>query len=184
MGQDKALLEWQGKPLWQAQVAKLWALGAVRLIIACREEQNLHHNETLDPQVEWLFDPPGEDLGPISAIARGLEGSLHPLLVLAVDMPWMTAEFMGDHLLDLRLEDRGLFYQGPHGYEPLAGIYTPRMLGRLVDALQKGRLSLQPLVEKAVTSGDADVRPMTDETRGFFQNTNTREEWNRLGLTN
>ncbi|MDZ4289024.1 MAG: NTP transferase domain-containing protein, partial [Prosthecobacter sp.] len=55
MGQDKALLEWQGRPLWEVQLAKLQALKSERLLIACREEQGLQKNE---PTIEWLFDPP------------------------------------------------------------------------------------------------------------------------------
>ena len=77
MGSDKAMLEWQGQLLWRVQLAKLRALCPNRLVIACREEQSLGQ----DPDIEWLYDPPTEDSGPMRAICRALDAVQMPLLV-------------------------------------------------------------------------------------------------------
>lgn len=177
MGRDKALLEWGGRPLWEVQAAKLASLQPQRLLIACREEQGLHHSQAGRPfaAVEWLFDPPGEDLGPMAAIVRALGTDTGmPLLVLAVDMPWVTADFLRNDLLGA---DRGLFFQGPHGYEPLAGIYVPAMRAGMAARLQRGRLGLQAAIEEAVAAGDAVVKPAPVDAELLFQNANTQEEW-------
>jgi molybdopterin-guanine dinucleotide biosynthesis protein A len=183
MGQDKALLPWQGHPLWRIQMAKLIALKPARLLVACREEQGLHEDAAMLSDVEWLFDPPGEDLGPIAAIARALEKERGPLLVLAVDMPWMTPEFLRDHLLGQWQAGQGLFYLGQHGYEPLAGLYDPSMEEALVAAMQKGQLSLQRVIETAVTVGVAIAKAMPLAVEPLFANANTLEEWDGMSGT-
>ncbi len=61
MGRDKALIEWEGLPLWEFQLKKLLALDAQRVLVSCREEQRLHGS------AEFVFDPLGVNDGPASA---------------------------------------------------------------------------------------------------------------------
>lgn len=175
MGGDKALLEWRGQPLWEVQLERLLRLDPQRLLIACREEQCLQR--TAPPPVEWLFDPPNDNLGPLGVIARALTAVDLPLLVLAVDLPRMTEEFLREAVLAHLHGGRGFFFETPHGYEPLAGLYVPAMLPILHAALAEDRLGLQGVIRQSVDAGAARSQHATPEQEPYFINTNTAEEW-------
>lgn len=170
MGCDKALLDWYGQPMWVVQKAKLRALNPARLIVACREEQTLGQ----DMGVEWMYDPQGDESGPMGAIHRALVIVRMPLLVLAVDMPWMTTGFMRDELLGTAVDDAGFFIETDHGLEPLAAVYVPLMQGMMGRAIEEGQLSLQRFVMEC---GLARVRRAEMHEMRFFSNANTPSEW-------
>jgi molybdopterin-guanine dinucleotide biosynthesis protein A len=169
MKQDKALLHWHGQELWQVQLHKLQSLGAERVLLSCRREQPL----LVSDGVELIHDPAGVDDGPLGAITRCLERVQMPLLVLAVDMPWMTAAFLREQLVPTAEPVRGRFYRGPHGDETLAGLYVPAMLPLMQAALREKHLALQPVIEACVKSGHTITLSMTDEQAPFFRNANT-----------
>ena len=169
MKQDKALLHWHGQDLWLAQLHKLQALGASRVLLSCRREQPLFPGDG----VEIIHDPEEVDEGPLGAITRCLERVQMPLLVLAVDMPWMTAAFLREYLVPHDEVQKGKFFRGPHGDETLAGLYVPAMLPLMQAALRDKHLALQPIIEASVKSGHANTLPMTDEQAPFFRNANT-----------
>lgn len=172
MKQDKALLHWHGQDLWQAQLHKLQSLGAERVLLSCRREQPLFVSDG----VEIIHDPVGVDDGPLGAITRCLEHAQTPLLVLAVDMPWMTAAFLREHLVPDAEPVRGQFYRGPHGDEVLAGLYVPAMLPLMQAALREKHLALQPVIEACVKSGSATTSALGPDQIIFFRNANTPED--------
>ncbi len=169
MKQDKALLHWHGQDLWQAQLHKLQSLGAARVLLSCRSEQPLFASDG----VEIIHDPAGVDDGPLGAITRCLERVQMPLLVLAVDMPWMTAVFLREHLVPPDDSPPGKFFRGPHGDEVLAGLYVPAMLPLMQAALREKRLALQPVIEACVHSDLATTQMLGDDQMPFFHNVNT-----------
>jgi molybdopterin-guanine dinucleotide biosynthesis protein A len=174
MGCDKARLPWQGRPLWRLQFDKLAALGPAQLWVACREEQGLHDGM---PEVDWRFDPPGSDDGPLGAIAR-LLGDL-PLLVLAVDLPHFEPAVL---LADWRAQatpEHGLCWRSEQGLEPLAAVYVPVMGPVLRRALAERRLGLQRLLAACEAQGTLVVRPVPESVR--LDNLNTPEEWQTKG---
>lgn len=171
MKQDKALLHWHGQDLWQAQLHKLQSIDAARVLLSCRSEQPLYVSPS--EGVEMVHDPAGVDEGPLGAISRCLERVQMPLLVLAVDMPWMTAAFLREHLVPHTEPVVGRFFRGPHGDETLAGLYVPAMLPLMQKALGEKHLSLQPIIEAAVHSGLAITHALGDEQMPFFRNANT-----------
>lgn len=169
MKQDKALLHWHGQELWQAQLHKLQSLGAARVLLSCRREQPLFVSDG----VEIIHDPAGVDDGPLGAITRCLERVQTPLLVLAVDMPWMTVAFLREHLVPQEDSPPGKFFRGPHGDETLAGMYVPAMLPHMRQALSEKNLKLQHVIEACVHSGSAVTNQMSDDQAAFFHNVNT-----------
>ena len=177
MGEDKAFLPWQGKPLWQGQIQKLRMLKPARLIVACREGQGLH--QTAEPEVEWLFDPPGTDVGPIGPVSRALALVQMPLVVLAVDMPEMNPAFLSESIAELP-PDQALVFRASHGIEPLAGVYTPALIPLMEKALEDTQLSMRRLIEDAVNQGLAIVQPVSPSTQVYFANTNTPDEWSEV----
>jgi molybdopterin-guanine dinucleotide biosynthesis protein A len=160
MGRDKAFIDWNGRPLWQVQLEKLQQLGPERLLISCRAEQNIVSD------VEMVFDPIDANDGPLGAITRCLELVQRPLLVLAVDMPWMTIEFLRERIL------HGGFFRGPHGFEALCAVYQPSMLPTMQTALAAHCLALQRVIEAC----QPRVHELTEEDASFFRNANTPEE--------
>lgn len=172
MGQDKALLHWHGQELWQAQLSKLQALGATRVLLSCREDQPLYASDG----VETVHDPVEADEGPLGAITRCLELVQMPLLVLAVDMPWMTAAFLREQLRRHTDAQRGWFFRGAHGDETLAGCYVPAMLPLMQEALQEKHYALQRIIEAAVHADLAVTHPLAEEQLEFFHNANTPAE--------
>ena len=167
MGRDKALLDWQGRLLWQVQLDKLRALKPGRLLLSCRREQALQPTG----DVNMVFDPEGADDGPLGAITCCLEIVQMPLLALAVDMPWMTTEFLRENLRP------GRFHHGAHGFEALAAIYVPSMLPAMQEALRERSLALQRLIGTCVQSGLAESVELDASTAELFRNANTPDEW-------
>ncbi|MCF7787016.1 MAG: molybdenum cofactor guanylyltransferase [Prosthecobacter sp.] len=171
MKQDKALLHWHGQDLWQAQLHKLQSLEAARVLLSCRSEQSLFVSPS--EEVEVVHDPIGADDGPLGAITRCLEQVQMPLLVLAVDMPWMTAAFLREQLSKHENPEKGWFFRGPHGDEALAGLYVPAMLPLMQEALSKKDFKLQHVIEAAVHSDLAITHALGEEQMPFFHNANT-----------
>lgn len=171
MGSDKALLHWHGQDLWQAQLHKLQSIGADRVLLSCRAEQPLFVSPS--DGVETVHDPEGADEGPLGAITRCLELVQMQLVVLAVDMPWMTAAFLREHLVPHSEASKGKFFRGPHGDETLAGLYVPAMLPVMQAALREKRFALQPVIETCVHSGFANTEILEGAQRAFFRNANT-----------
>ncbi len=167
MGRDKALLDWQGRPLWQVQLDKLRELKPERLLLSCRREQSLQPGD----DAEVVHDAEHADDGPLGAITRCLEFVQMPLLVLAVDMPWMTTEFLQEKLTP------GRFYHGAHGFEALAAVYVPAMLPAMQEALRERRLALQRVIGACVQLGLAESVEVDASIAALFRNANTPDEW-------
>lgn len=176
MGCDKARLVWREEELWRFQLEKLTQLGAARCLISCREEQKLHEGARL-PQVEWFFDPPGDESGPLGAVGRLLAQADMPLIVLAVDMPCLSTAFLRDELVSSMPTGLGCFFQSEHGFEPLAGCYVPAMLPVITAHLRRGQLSLQKCLGECLERGLARVRSLRPDEQALFVNMNTPSEW-------
>ncbi|HEY1084530.1 MAG TPA: molybdenum cofactor guanylyltransferase [Prosthecobacter sp.] len=179
MGQDKAQLPWLSVPLWQMQARKLKALQPEQLLIACRQEQALHESVPPDlADAEWLFDLPGQGNGPLLPILNALRHAGAPLLVLAVDMPEMTAAFLRE-MLDQR-PGAALFFRTAEGIEPLGGIYTPSLIPLMEKAVEESRFSLRRLIGRAADLGLAMVLPLSSADAALFANANTPGEWRKV----
>lgn len=186
MGADKALLDWHGAPLWRVQLGKLIDLNPDRLLLSCRAEQNLKN-----VFAEFVFDPPG-DPGPLGAITRCLEVARQPLLVLAVDMPAMTVDFLRSMLDQCGDGARGLVGASAasfgHGmpaplFEPLCAVYPPAALAPLQECLRRKEHRMQDAVAGLVAAGLMQARRLNAEEVPLFFNANTPEEyaWTKSG---
>src|SRR5450631_272010 len=90
MGRDKAAITFRGEPLWQRQLEVLRALLPEKIFVSVRQEPSWLSLET-----ELLLDEP-PSRGPLSGLTRALASTqTSHLVVLAVDMPFMTSEQMG-----------------------------------------------------------------------------------------
>src|SRR5262245_41636081 len=89
MGTDKATSIFQGKPLWQTQLETLRRLRPAEILVSARTDPSWRPADVL-----FVADiPPSR--GPLCGLAASL-GKIHTahLLVLAIDMPFMTENYL------------------------------------------------------------------------------------------
>ena len=171
MGRDKAWLDWGGSPLWSVQLEKLSMLRPARLLIACREEQNI---QALGAEV--LHDPPG-NAGPLPPLLRCMEHVQLPLLALAVDMPETTPDLLRHMLAEGLPVRRGVIFRSEDfGYEPLAALYPVEVIPMLRTAVQAHDFRLQNFAQAAVDAGLMCVHQPTQLEQGQFKNVNTPDD--------
>ena len=162
MGRDKALLEIQGEPLWQRQLATLRGLHPEQLMLSGppRSEALL----TLADEVQ--------NAGPLAGVAAGLHRCTSPLLVvLAVDLPQMTTSFLRS-LLSFCRDGKGVVPRAPDGFEPLAAVYPLPAAALAEEQLRRGDLSMQSLVESLLDHNLVAPRPIAPNEMHFFKNLN------------
>ena len=172
MGQDKALLEVDGKPLIQIIAANVkQALGEVTLVGSKAKYARLGM-----PVIEDIH--PG--LGPLAGVHAALRHSRKPLvLVVGCDMPFLNAQFL-EHLAQVAAvadAEVTVAESADYGLESLCAVYNQSTLPHIEAALEHGELKVAMLYDKV------RVRKLsTDECRGFnpqgilFSNVNTPQD--------
>ena len=175
MGRDKALiaLPGDGRPLWQRQLDDvLRPLRPVELFFAGPVRGGL------PPDVGVLADEnPSAFLGPLAGIVAAFEAMRADstlLLVLAVDLPAMTADFFQSRLLPCCSPGRGAVPHGTDGfYEPLAAIYPRECLTLAREQLRGPDRSLQNFLRRVQTARLIETVKIRKRERTLFANWNT-----------
>jgi len=166
MGRDKAGLIIDGEPLWRRQLATLEATCASEILISGRAASP--YAASRYPIVQDI-DP---DLGPLGGIVSAFELAKHSLiLVLAVDLPRMTAAFLQSLLPHSPIVPR----RGER-FEPLAAVYSRRCLDVFRHRLTQNQLSLQGAIRQLVERGELSVKEVNPAEAPLFDNLNTPED--------
>jgi molybdenum cofactor guanylyltransferase len=167
MGRDKALVEFEGLPLWRRQYNLLAQAGASERLLSVRPDQKW-------PPLDVTRVPDAApDMGPLAGIAAAL-GKIRQahLLVLAVDMPRVPLTWFA------RLRERCAERIGAVGmrsdgaYEPLAAIYPQAFLPLVRAAVSDRDLSLQKLIARGIEEGLLRVQEIPDAEQPWFENWN------------
>jgi FdhD protein len=169
-GEDKAFLDWNGRPLFAMQLAKLSALPIDGpLLLSARRDQAFP--DFLDG-VRFVRDSM-PDLGPIGALRDCLHEACGAdrLLMLAVDLPMMTAEYLQSV--------RGVPKLDGH-WEPLAAVYPVSILPLVEEQIATGQLSLQKLCDRAEAAGLIEAVPVSAGSAPLFANVNTRDDYDAI----
>jgi molybdenum cofactor guanylyltransferase len=182
MGRDKAALTFEGTPLWRHQLATLRATEPAELLIS-----GANDGRYADADIPAIPDhTPG--LGPLGGIATALRHCTgEPLLVLAVDMPMMTPDFLRSLLDEWRRTGKGVIpAAAPHGpaaanLEPLAAVYPRAALGVAEECLHAGERKLQHFVRVLETRGLVTIMPVAPEAAALFVNWNTPDDVTSTG---
>jgi molybdopterin-guanine dinucleotide biosynthesis protein A len=171
MSRDKALLDFDGEPLWQRQLNTLRQLHPDQLLISGPPRKDWGECELIADEVA--------DAGPLAGVSMALRSCTSPLLVvLAIDLPMMTANYLFS-LLALSAEEQGVVPVSPHGLEPLAAIY-PRSCRQLADAwLQSGDFSMHGFVHEACQCGLLRRQSVAPNDLELFTNLNTVADYER-----
>lgn len=162
---DKALANWEGKPMIRYAVDLLRFVGLEAAVITAfgRDYSFLECPVYFDREV---FQ------GPVSGLYRAFE--IFPdirLLVLSCDMPFLTGEVLMELLAaDKNEADAVLFQLNRNVYQPFPGIYAPS-IARKVNLMELKRNSMQELLDKAGRIVQIDAA--MDDPR--FVNVNRKE---------
>lgn len=152
MGRDKAeILLPDGRPLWRRQLDDvLRPLGPREIFLSGPPRAGVPVDVRVLPDAT-------AGLGPLSGIAAALGEAKAPLvIVLAVDLPAMTASFFREHLLPACSSENlgAVGFSGADGFfEPLAAVYPGSAHGLAVECLRGTDRSLQSFVRTAVSAG-------------------------------
>ncbi|MBN9692312.1 MAG: molybdenum cofactor guanylyltransferase [Verrucomicrobia bacterium] len=150
MGSPKAHLRVDGEPLLSRQLRLLHETGAAELIVA-------QHPDRPEPlaaplSAEVVFDSP-PDAGPLAGVSAALARCRHPLLlVVAVDLPGLTREFL-TRLWEQSSPTQGVIPVLRGRLEPLAAMY-PKSAGEVCQQqLRSGRFAVHEWAELGLTEG-------------------------------
>jgi molybdopterin-guanine dinucleotide biosynthesis protein A len=155
-GVSKAMLELDGRPL-AAHVAATLETVCDPVVVVCKPDTEL-------PELAGVerWDEPAEPRHPLTGIVHALERAGGPVLVCAVDMPWVTE----DACRSLLEAAAGLaaVAVGKGEMCPVLGVYAPDALGVLraappdaplretVEALDPVRVALPPALVRSVNA--------------------------------
>jgi molybdopterin-guanine dinucleotide biosynthesis protein A len=166
MGRDKAMIEFEGQPLWKRQLEVLGAIGPEKIFVSARTKPSWLPEHA----VLLLDDSPSR--GPLSGLTKALAvmRTTH-LITLAVDMPFMTSGQL-DVLRELAAEGRGVVPVIGERAEPLAAIYPAEAAADFAAALAANDFSLQTLIRNLVRAGKIQILAVSKEARALYRNVN------------
>jgi molybdopterin-guanine dinucleotide biosynthesis protein A len=167
MGRDKALLP--AAPfefLWQRQWSILRELEPQRIFWSGWARPGL-------PAEMEIVGDKVEGAGPLAGISACLERAESDLLlVLAIDLPEMNAEFL-QRMLARCGPGRGIVAYGQERFEPLAAVY-PRQMGSLAQRhLAQKRHALQDFVREGEREGLVERLTLEASDAPLFRNVNS-----------
>ena len=166
MGKDKATLLFRGRPLWKIQFDLLRTLQPEEIFISARVDPPWRPSN-----VQFVSDEP-PSRGPLSGLSATLARiSTDYLLVLAVDMPLMSEDYLR-LICNLIESDRGVLPMIGDRAEPLAAIYPKGAGIDFITALSGSEFSLQSLTKKLVETGKLNSVNVLEEEGKFFRNFN------------
>jgi molybdenum cofactor guanylyltransferase len=166
MGQDKATILFRNAPLWQIQLDLLRKLQLQELFISAQTDPPWRPAD-----IEFVPDDQ-PSRGPMSGIAAALSRiSCGHLLVLAIDMPFMTESYWRS-LCEKVERGPGVVPLIENRAEPLAAIYPRDAHDDVVDALSGSDFSLQSLVGKLIAVGKMQAIQVSEEEKALFRNLN------------
>ncbi len=143
MGRDKALIEFQGKPIIAHVLDTLRELSDDVRIVANHSDRFSLFGARVVPD----YDPP---CGPLGGIAAGLQASQHDrVVVVACDMPFLNPNLLR-YLLILSGDYEAVVPQTSGEFEPLHAVYQRACYHPIVQRLASG--------QRRVISFFADVR--------------------------
>ena len=166
MGEDKATILFRNVPLWKIQLDLLRKLQPQELLVSAQIDP---HWRPADIQFVADAQP---SRGPLSGIVAALSQiKTQHLLALAIDMPFMTKDYLRDLCQRTRpscgvvpvIEDR---------FEPLAAIYPRAACDDAIAALSGNDFSLQSVVRKLIVARKLQPTQVSEEEKAFFRNLN------------
>jgi len=169
MGRDKAWLEIDGETLLGRQIKLVRAAGASEVLISGRADQD--YSQFSCPLLTDHFP----DAGPLAGIESALRVCHNPLLlVLAVDMPFMSAALL-QTLVAQGSETCGVIPEVAGHIEPLAAFYPQASRALASELLSSpGRTpGAGVLANRCIATGLATILHLTAADADYFRSWNS-----------
>lgn len=177
MGRDKAGLAWGGVTLLAHQAATLRATGASELLVSCRAEQVAARVAELGAEFRVVVDV-HPDSGPAAALDDAWRATrADVLLVLALDLPRMNAEYLRELVARAQTLERSVVPVHSGLFEPLAAAWHRSCL---VAFDQVRHRPVKEICAELVKRELLVTREVTDGEGALFANVNTPEEYERV----
>ncbi|HEY4284522.1 MAG TPA: molybdenum cofactor guanylyltransferase [Chthoniobacterales bacterium] len=166
LGQDKALITLGDGPLWRRQLDLLRRLNPAEIFVSART----------DPQwcpagIEFVPDVK-PSRGPLSGLTACLKRAESPhLLVLAVDMPFMTEDYLR-HICGNIAPGIGVIPMINDRAEPLSAVYLRESLPEFMASLATDDFSLQSIVRRLISAGKLRPLAVAPEQVALFRSVN------------
>jgi molybdopterin-guanine dinucleotide biosynthesis protein A len=169
MGRDKTSLEIAGQPLWRRQIETLQALSPEQLMISGPPREAWREFEIVADVIAGA--------GPLAGVATALRkcSSSH-LVVLAVDLPAMSADFLRS-LLARCSDDQGVVPRSSRGFEPLAAVYPVRCVALAATNLMCRDFSMESFVQGALRKKLVCEHAISPPEEHLFANLNTPTDY-------
>jgi molybdopterin-guanine dinucleotide biosynthesis protein A len=171
MGADKALVDFDGRPLLARALDLACSLTSDVRIVGSRNKF-----AQFAPVVEDVF--PG--CGPLGGIHAALHASLTDLnLILAVDMPFVSPAFLQYLISQARdaSEAAAVVPHGDGGWQPLCAIYRREFAAAADRALRAGRYRIDRLFDEVrIQVIEREKWEGAGFSPAIFRNLNTPEE--------
>ena len=172
MGRDKAGLLFDGVPLWHRQVNLLGALKPTEILISAQPTSVISSRSF--PIIRDVV--PGK--GPLGGVAALLERAREPrLLVLAVDLPWMTKKCL-EAIIARCPPEAGLVPEHEGVYEGPAAVYPKSALPIAKNLLQSKDTSMQRFVKECLSAGLVESFPIPKADLPLFRSVNLPSDLN------
>jgi molybdenum cofactor guanylyltransferase len=166
MGTDKGTFLFRGKPLWRVQIETLQKLKTKEIFVSARIEPPWRCDG-----VEFVADVP-PSRGPLSGLGASMNRmSTSHLLALAIDMPWMSNEYL-EFLCSQVAPGCGVLPKVGDRAEPLAAVYPREAAIETAQALAGTDFALQSLTSDLVAIGKLRAIPVRQQEEKFFRNIN------------
>ncbi|MSU36105.1 MAG: molybdenum cofactor guanylyltransferase [Pedosphaera sp.] len=173
MGSDKASLPMGHTSLLERQAQLVRKAGASSVLISlAHAREGLPFPVVLDRR---------RNCGPLAGLEAALAVCPTPLLlVLAVDLPEMSFEFL-DTLVRHCSPTLGRIPTWGDQMEPLAAVYPTCLFNLVEQHLNSGRLAMRDLAEAGRIAGMLAPFPVAPSEQYLFTNWNHPEDWTEIG---
>ncbi len=170
MGQDKAGVLYRDQPLLQHQLATLKQIAPDHMLISGRSDAC--HAQAGVPVI--LDETP--DAGPLGGVAALLQAASTPLvLIVAVDMPLLTADFLR-MLWGQSTETCGRVVRNSGHFEAVAAVYPKVALGIARTMLADADRSMQMFVRQCMQAGLVSIADATVDEAALFKSMNRPQD--------
>lgn len=170
MGRDKASLEVDGIAFWRRQLEVLRKLGLERLVVSARKRP-----EWLPQDVMCVCDRE-TGVGPLGGVVSVLEEvKCSHVLVLAVDIPQMTFDFLKKMLLRREM-GRGVVPKVEGQLQPLVAVYPVEGLRLAKECLAAKRYSMMAWIDRLEAEGRLTLMETSEADWRLFHNVNRPED--------
>lgn len=136
MGSDKAFVQWQGQTLLEKAIDHLSGITEDIYLSVNAEQYARLHNKHACIQDRY------PDKGPLGGILSALETLQENLIVLAVDMPNMSAKCVKDLISAAKDSETITCYQLKESIQPFPSYWSVQLLPKLKQSVQNNHLAM------------------------------------------